>query len=67
MKKKGLIVALSIVLVVIIAAFAALIIKEKDNVQRCPSRNGVDNVGAIAEVFSIAELYYAVDVEFFAC
>lgn len=33
MKKKGLIVALSIVLVVIIAAFAALIIKEKDNVQ----------------------------------
>lgn len=33
MKKKGLIVALSIVLVVIIVAFAALIIKEKDNVQ----------------------------------
>ena len=23
--------------------------------------------GAIAEVFGVAELYYAVDVEFFAC
>ena len=33
MKKKGLIIALALVLVVIIAAFATLIIKQKDNVE----------------------------------